>query len=208
VSLSSRLARVRGQAAPSADPTGAPGGPGAELPRRDPLDRPSQRSGRESATAADVTAALTRFVDEERPTYRVERLAALAAARTADITRATDALLPGNGEGGSIDQALLRIGGPESRRRLGDRRARIEDVPPALQFLALRAQGLSTDETLSVGSRPPVPTTGRDVVDTAPCKGCGGSTRVAMVDLVEDVATVECTRCGLRREESAAVVGY
>jgi hypothetical protein len=45
----------------------------------------------------------------------------------------------------------------------------------------------------------------------APCLACGGATRVAVVDLAQESATVECVACGLRRHDgpgtgAAAVV--
>lgn len=213
MSLSSRLARVRSQAARVAASSGAPAVVDADadsdLPRREAAIEARPERSREPKPTAELTAALARFVDDERPTFRVDRLAALAGRYQVDVERADDGLLPGNGTGGSIDEGLLRIGGAESRRRLGDRRARVADVPPAMQFLALRAQGLTAPETLEVGSLPPVPLGNAEgAPETDPCTACGGATRVAMVDLVEDVATVECILCGLRREESAGSVLY
>jgi hypothetical protein len=206
LSLSSRLAWVRSQPAPQADD---PDAPEAESPRTDLPRREAERSlpppiRSEARPAANLRAALTRFVDEERPTFRLERMAALAPRQPVELATPDDSLVPGNSSG-SIDEALLRIGGPESRRRYGNRRATVRDVPPALQFLALRAQGMSAPETLEVGSRAPVPLSGTGAPPpTEPCDDCGGPTRVAMVDLVEDVATVECTVCGFRRGELAS----
>jgi hypothetical protein len=149
----------------------------------------------------EVVAALARFVDDEAPLARVERMAALARRNQAPTAPVDETLVPGNMRTGS--KAELALG--EARYRVARRSgAGRPQVPPAMQMLAMRAQGMTAAQTIVAGSAPVPERRGSAAVDLGSCGGCGGPLRVARLDLEARSVLLECMACGLRRFEEDA----
>lgn len=144
---------------------------------------------------------MERAVERDHPAFQVTRAAALAslAARGEHLDSTEEMHFPGNGAARTPEGELYSLLPIASRPSW-------VAVPSALDLITMRAKGIMPGETSLAAAQPdPVamPPMGGGVV-LEPCAACDGPTRVAVVDLAQDSATVECVACGLRRLGIAA----